>query len=123
MNEIEKAVIRLKLASNSQIFKKYNGLTEDVTLAISALEKQINGGWIPCSERLPQHRFYENGEPMEYNVMLRRATEPTTLSVDEHGTWFDWKGNYHNIASLMAYEFDVIAWQPLPEPYKEESNG
>lgn len=84
--------------------------------------KQLNNGWIPVSEKLPEDRFNENGEPVEYNVMLRRATEPTTLSIDEHGKWFDWRGHYYNIASLMAYELDVIAWQPLPEPWREEKH-
>ena len=78
-----------------------------------------NNRWIPVSERLPDDRFNKSGEPIEYSVMLRRATEPTTLSIDEHGKWFDRRGYYYNIASLMAYEFDVIAWQPLPEPWKE----
>lgn len=43
--------------------------------------------------------------------MIKGATIPTTLYIKmEEDVWFDDNYNYYN----------VIAWQPLPEPYREE---
>lgn len=51
MNEIEKAIEFYKAKSYEE-----GGIRDRYTrLAISALEKQLNGGWIPVSERLPDN--------------------------------------------------------------------
>lgn len=63
-------------------------------------------GWIPCSERLP------SGD----DVVL------TYDRWDEMGTcWYEeeyghWKTAEENIIIDRA---DIIAWMPLPKPYKE----
>ena len=67
---------------------------------------QSNNGWIPCSERLPE----ESGEYLTY---VDYADE-TFIAIDEfdcEGILKEWNGtpNYH-----------ILAWQPLPEPYREE---
>lgn len=87
---------------------------------ITALEAQQDDRWIPVEHGLPLHRYNEHGEPIEYIVMIRRATEPTTLSIDSHGKWYDAMGHYYNISSLMSYEWDVVAWHEMPTPWKEE---
>ena len=92
----------------------------DFDRAIAALEAQQADMWIPVTERLPTHRYNKRGEPVEFVVMIRGATEPTTLSIDSNGTWYDPMGDYYNIASLMSSKFDVIAWRSLPAPYKED---
>lgn len=78
---------------------------EAKTIAIKALEQT---GWIPCTERLPK----EDGC---YLVTIK------------------WKGSYSGdtyVETTMAeyrekskeWDYvDVIAWMPLPEPYREES--
>lgn len=74
--------------------------------------------WIPCSERLPSEEefikaYCRNSYAAEFIVMIKGATLPTTLYF-KNGSWTDMKGNYYN----------VVAWQPLPEPYKgEEAAG
>jgi len=77
-------------------------------LAISALEKQINGGWIPCSERLPEEAT---------NVLV-------TQDFGEHQnvTEASYIDNLHGIKFWCCYDHkidNVVAWQPLPEPYLE----
>lgn len=82
--------------------------------------KDINvpSNWIPCSERLPSEEefikaYCRNSYAAEFIVMIKGATLPTTLYF-KNGSWTDMKGNYYN----------VVAWQPLPEPYKgEEAAG
>lgn len=72
----------------------------------------IVSGWIPCSERLPDHgnkvlvwykgeRFYDFTEFSEYAIARYRK---------ESG---DWSGEF------FPDVLDVIAWMPLPEPYDE----
>ena len=79
--------------------------------------------WIPCSERLPKR----NGE---YLVWMQRPfdEEPTVsiINYDADCEMFgDWREYYHPITlGYLDSDFDeikgVIAWMPLPEPYKGE---
>lgn len=74
-------------------------------MAIKALEQEPE--WIPVSERVP-----EDGEEVlcfldseEMAVLFRRN---------------DW-GQYEWVDGGFATgSYDVIAWMPLPEPYKSE---
>lgn len=69
------------------------------------------GEWIPVEERLPNEEEFEkyycrNHYAAEFIVMIKGANKPTSLYYKE-GVWFDDDNN----------DYDVIAWQPLPEPY------
>lgn len=75
----------------------------------SHMDEMNNGGWIPVEERLPE--VQEGLEDMycpEFNVTIKGAERTTTLKYSWDGTWFDDYGTVYN----------VIAWQPLPEPHK-----
>ena len=69
----------------------------------------VSNGWIPCSERLPE--------------------EYTVLCCDKYGEmivghpYFDEVSNT-NYSSESDNEmmYNCIAWQPLPEPYKESED-
>lgn len=70
-----------------------------------------NDDWIPCSEYLPEvPEGIEDDYCPEFNVTIKGADKATTLKYAPDGTWFDDSGEVYN----------VIAWQPLPEPYKGE---
>lgn len=68
-----------------------------------------DNGWIPVEERLPEvpEGLADEYCP-EFNVTIKGAERTTTLKYSWDGTWFDDNGNVYN----------VIAWQPLPAPYK-----
>lgn len=70
------------------------------------IRKHMNGGWIPSKKHLPKAPEMEDEYP-EFNVMIEGAKTPTTLQYSHDGVWVDDYGNAYN----------VIAWQPLPEPY------
>ncbi len=70
-----------------------------------------NDSWIPVSERLPE--VPEGTEDVycpEFNVTIKDASKATTLKYAPDGTWFDDSGEVYN----------VMAWKPLPEPYRPE---
>ncbi len=93
---------------------------------IEALSKKLatNGGWIPCSERLPEESGYylvtyhewSNGEflPKFDDTYVRR------LHYQKSEQFTGW--NFPKCVDKRAendMNKEVIAWQPLPEEYHE----
>ena len=66
---------------------------------------QTEQRWIPCSERLPEEM----------------GTYMTTIDYGEHGLVTGQR--YYYGRGLKWNDECVIAWMPLPEPYKAESGG
>ena len=70
--------------------------------------------WIPCDEKLPK--------PNELVDNVRKYY----LIQDEYGDMHVasyLRNGWISIDSFYTLEDDVIAWMPLPEPYKAESKG
>ena len=86
---------------------KYEGLEEDVS-SLSPVTPQPKTGWIPVSERLPEKNVWvlvtvEQSGNRHQEIMRRdKYIEAWTDNIDN-------------------YIDEVIAWMPLPEPYKAES--
>ncbi len=83
---------------------------EDTGLTPDQIVEQTNAGWIPVEERLPK----TNGT---YNV---------TRHIDGHfisdSAYFDGQNTWHSdnrVNHSRPYLTDVIAWRPLPEPYRQ----
>lgn len=83
--------------------------------------------WIPCSERLPEEDgdYWVTADP--------RYVPPQYKSTDiilwSNGKWmmadyFILDGEGRKMPEYNAVEVDIpiIAWMPLPEPYKEKDN-
>lgn len=62
------------------------------------------GEWIPCSERLP--------EP-DKEVLVYTYDDFRVWSLTRKMRWEDEDGYWQDLE-------DVVAWMPLPDPYKEE---
>lgn len=71
--------------------------------------------WIPCSERLPNEeelaKAYVGEDAAEFLVTIEGATVSTTLYF-KNGKWFDER----------LHHYKVVAWKPLPEPYRAADN-
>ena len=67
-----------------------------------------NNGWIPCSEQLPE-------ECIEVLVSVREIDDSiyTRTSWVQDGVW---------VVKKTPLNPTVIAWQPLPNPYKESED-
>ena len=87
--------------------EQYKGLR----MAEDIIRKHMNDGWIPVECKLPK----TNGI---YNVARH---------IDGHfisdSSYFDGQNTWHSdnrVNHSRPYLTDVIAWQPLPEPYRPE---
>ncbi len=80
---------------------------------VQEVAEEYNSGWIACSERLPDDAFgclvtvidCEPSTQTDFENIL-----PYFVGYDGY-SWNDADGN--------VIPFEVIAWQPLPEPFKE----
>lgn len=77
--------------------------TDEMYNLLAETPPDIFENWIPCSERLP------------------KAYEPVIRTKIENG----WNGTTYKVVDLGTICptdcHNVIAWMPLPEPYKAES--
>lgn len=132
LEEIEERIKRLKEADNMcrvnaernrnfesmKYFQSLMFATERAESIIgdiirSHMDDEEHDGWIPVEEDLPEvPKELEDAHCPEFNVTIKGAEKATTLKYSWDGAWFDDNGNVYN----------VIAWQPLPEPYKPVEN-
>lgn len=90
-------------------------ITEAIELGIRALKENT---WIPCSERLPE-------EPKENPVFDGKYLEvylvTTKYGSNEQDKVYPFRAFWNGINFTDGRRIlDVIAWMPLPEPYKGE---
>ena len=69
--------------------------------------EEYNNGWIPCSEHQPDY-----GESVL--VSFNQARQPLIATFYENDTWKMLQG----VNGLIDITNEVIAWQPLPQPYQ-----
>lgn len=70
---------------------------------VNELAEEYKGGWIACSERLPE-------------------ANQKVLTCDKDG-WISVNVNMPYIGVRNDFECGYyVAWQPLPQPYKENEN-
>ncbi len=81
--------------------KEYGSCVEALDMAINALEQTA---WIPCSERLPEGNLY---------VLVTYKYQYGLMDIGI--TWYSERENKWCDAR------PIIAWMPLPAPYKEDA--
>ena len=100
-----------KIISQIGELANYNGNayldSADVIEIVQEVAEEYKGGWIPYSERLP-----DDFMSMEYLTTVKGHFYPEInyYCVVNH-KWFS--------SEKTTKEVDVIAWQPLPECFKE----
>ena len=82
-----------------------------LSVAISVLIQHLNSGWIPVTERLPK----EDGN---YLVTMKHKEFNQTKV-----TSMDFNGEFLFNDYFEKAWWEVTAWQPLPEPYKEDKDA
>jgi hypothetical protein len=118
MNDIEKAIRAMK--NLDDVISITESEHKSVKLAISALEKQLNNGWIPCSERIPNKDEYNKNDG---RFIVSDGNKTYQCLFDVYDGEFK-KLEYNRKGTYMEYLDNlVIAWQPLPEPYSEVNSN
>lgn len=94
------------------------------------MEIQEEQRWIPVTERLPEELTpvnitWINRNPEQYYADIKDVPFPAT-GVFHRGKWYWWSvvvvdylseyGRYD--MDLVDKDIEIVAWQPLPEPYK-----
>ena len=107
MNIFEKILERLRNSVDKECVSSVPKVRLcDAIQIVQEVAEEYNNGWIACSERLPENIY-------TVVIYVKDIKRPT----------FGW---YSNIVGwnlvekdLELKDFTVIAWQPLPEPFKE----
>lgn len=130
----EKIIERLILESSScKVYKLIKPNIEDVAEfntykkcieIVQEVAEEYKDGWIACSERLPEESGYYlvtyhdwsdgNFLPKYDDTYVRRLH----YQISEHFVGWNYPKNVDDRAENDCHK-EVIAWQPLPEPYKE----
>ena len=114
MQELEKILEEIdetieRYGKNPYIDEKATELCYGMTIVKDIIRKHINDGWIPVDERLPEGRTrvicqFDNG--------------------DIELLWQDWESDPKTLMYWTDFDFmaekKVIAWRPLPDPYRPD---
>ena len=73
---------------------------------VQEVAEEYNGGWIPCSERLPEENQEVILQDFYGNITIEKMKTNDGAKGFSDGNWWSSANNY-------------VAWQPLPEPHKE----
>ena len=93
---------------NAQNLKEAREFDEAKQIVIEALQQEPE--WIPVSERLPEEGL---------TVLILAENGHIEFGQRDENKW-EWLAE--SISDYWTEAEEVIAWQPLPEPY-EESDG
>ena len=92
----------------SDIEEKRVDTIKEMLEIVQEVAEEYNGGWIACSERLPE----------DDSIYIVTMEYPKNKIVVDYG-WFDKKRVCWFVGMQEFRKSNILAWQPLPEPYKE----
>ncbi|PNX50616.1 MAG: hypothetical protein BV456_06115 [Thermoplasmata archaeon M8B2D] len=122
MNEIEKALEELEALRLYAMlpYDGYETTLETIETSIKALEEKKNNRWIPVNEKLP--KIYEDTNTSEI-VFVQGYDKEADYEWQAMG-WYAEEPKQWFFAECKSTDkpidwINIIAWQPLPEPYKE----
>ena len=106
MQELEKILKEIDIKISGSMGRKREGLLE----ARDIIRKHMNDGWISVEERLPTRGECEK-DNNEFFVQTNTG-ERFSCEYDPLANGFD--------NPLWCCNVPVVAWRPLPEPYRTE---
>lgn len=125
VKELRKYADKYK-TSQEAVFGTIKVLNQAADTIESLSAKLEETKWTPCSNRLPKEppqipltteepeQMIEDDILQECIVTIYGAKKSTMLYYAGNGEWCD---------PVTAEFYDVIAWQPLPEPYKPNNQA
>ena len=90
---------------------------EAYELAMKALRKteRKTGKWIPCSERLPEPNRHDALNVDVYYLAQTEFGDMIVASYNESHEGTKW---WEQMYSYRIFDDEIVAWMPLPEPWK-----
>ena len=103
-------------------------------LQMERSSQHYHGGWIPCSERLPElhqetyidssgeeHRFRRSDDVLGcYRYEDDLEGDDYDMAVVDYSDFFNGTLKWESLSpSCCSESVDVVAWMPLPEPYRK----
>ena len=128
LEEIEQCIARAKKVIVRPPHDKLDEIANDTAEAFieaykecqDIIRKHMNDGWIPVEERMP-----EDDIEVLITYADRQDEKETDIAITTYGyaTLGGHKLDFKEWKSPFMYfkgNYKVIAWQPLPEPYRPE---
>ena len=132
--EFEKIIEKLENYSDADEAEQYGTIPViELDRAIEIVKQeaeQYKGGWIPCSERLPDECVpvnvtWINRKPESYYAKIKDVPfSATAVYYNSKWYWYsstcvDYLSEYgKNDFDLLDKDIDIIAWMELPQPYQ-----
>ena len=112
-------------AAKNEIARFLGYLDEDMILRLQVALNRLPSAqqWIPVSERLPEEDLFTGGGKQFSNSVLMTVydkNDEDTIVDYGHTTDGEWYSDTADEFIESIADWKVIAWMPLPEPYKEE---
>ena len=109
-------VLTIANTGDEKSHSTYEQVGDALAKAIEIVKREAekcNGGWIPCSVSMPEEAFG--------CLVTVMDSEPSTQTDFENilPYFVGYDGETWNDADGKEIPFEVIAWMPLPKPYKE----
>ena len=110
LNDI-KSQLKQFIADSNNI--DYNRALVEAIEVIDKKAEEHQGGWISCSERLPE----TNESVLCWAKSTARGGDVCFVGSCHNGFWF-----LQSSADTHSFpgQYVIVAWQPLPDPYKGE---
>ena len=83
-------------------------MCEELKEIVQEVAEEYNVGWIACSERLPE----------DDSICIVTVEYPNNKTMVDYG-WFDRNRVCWFVGMQEFITSNILAWQPLPEPFKE----
>ena len=117
MQELEKILEEIKAHRNFASECGNFNVASAFELCVEIIRKHMNDGWIPVEERLPTMEEYQKDDG---RFILDDGNRRCAGYFNVYTGRFY---SYQHITQYMAELHEnnwVIAWRPLPEPYRPE---
>ena len=123
MQELEKILEEINRRIDEYVDHDYvrgsGDVVKGLSIAKSIVRKHMNDGWIPVEERLPKRTLDEkmNKSYKKYLVFID-SVDGWDIDIAVYDFWNDkkWREVHDGYGEIE----NVIAWRPLPEPYRPE---
>ena len=119
MQELEKILEEIENAKNEYPKACFPWYVNGMKAAEEIIRKHMNDGWIPVEDKLPKRTLDEkiNNLYKKYLVFID-SVDGWDIDMAVYDFWNDkkWRTAHDGYEEIE----NVVAWRPLPEPYRPE---